>query len=572
MLARILQARDRTLALIFTRTKRTAQKVADDLEDRGFAAAAIHGDLGQGAREQALRAFRSGKIDTLVATDVAARGLDVEGISHVVNYQAPEDAMTYVHRIGRTARAGKKGTSVTFVDWDDVPRWKLICDTLELPFHDPGRDVLDVGAPAGRPRHPRGRDGHPAPQGPHPRGTRRRADRGPGRARAAHEGRRRAARQQPRRDIAGRERTGRGPSGADQATGPQPQIAAGPGAVFPSTAQQPRVAPPAPRARVRPPTARPATARRAVVVGGAAADVVLRHRARRSPAPSRTAPHRPTELTNDGRARGPGCARERRSADALRSRAASGTARLRPGPRARRRGSRGHGGRRLEPRGDREHHADHGGEGATGSRADPARSHPVGAVATIRSRRDRRPGVARDRRGPRRAHRARPGRPHRCTDLVLHPHRSHPVHRGPARRGHGRGVRAGRQLRRGHRTRLGHRHAALDPDSRHGRDADPRPAAVPDVGAGHVRHAAGRRAAGPGIGGTGRPLVGRLRPGPGLRAEPLDVFPLRLCDHRRGRRPVRGPHPAELHRPPMRGVEVLRQGSAAAAAQRVRRP
>ena len=111
--------------------------MADDLEDRGFAAAAIHGDLGQGAREQALRAFRSGKVDVLVATDVAARGLDVEGITHVVNYQAPEDAMTYVHRIGRTARAGRQGSSVTFVDWDDVPRWKLICDTLDLPFHEP---------------------------------------------------------------------------------------------------------------------------------------------------------------------------------------------------------------------------------------------------------------------------------------------------------------------------------------------------------------------------------------------------------------------------------------------------
>jgi superfamily II DNA/RNA helicase len=137
LLARVLQARGRTLALIFTRTKRTAAKVADDLTDRGFAAAAIHGDLGQGAREQALRAFRSGKVDVLVATDVAARGLDVEGISHVVNYQAPEDSMTYVHRIGRTARAGARGRAVTFVDWDDIPRWKLICDELELPFHEP---------------------------------------------------------------------------------------------------------------------------------------------------------------------------------------------------------------------------------------------------------------------------------------------------------------------------------------------------------------------------------------------------------------------------------------------------
>ncbi|WP_375490685.1 DEAD/DEAH box helicase [uncultured Jatrophihabitans sp.] len=137
LISRVLQARGRGLTLIFTRTKRTAAKVADELENRGFAAAAIHGDLGQGAREQALRAFRSGKVDVLVATDVAARGLDVEGITHVINYQAPEDAMTYVHRIGRTARAGAKGTAVTLVDWDDIPRWKLICDELELPYHEP---------------------------------------------------------------------------------------------------------------------------------------------------------------------------------------------------------------------------------------------------------------------------------------------------------------------------------------------------------------------------------------------------------------------------------------------------
>ena len=107
MLARILQAEGRGLTMVFCRTKRTAQKVADDLDDRGFAAAAVHGDLGQGAREQALRAFRSGKIDVLVATDVAARGLDVEGVTHVINYQCPEDEKTYLHRIGRTGRAGR---------------------------------------------------------------------------------------------------------------------------------------------------------------------------------------------------------------------------------------------------------------------------------------------------------------------------------------------------------------------------------------------------------------------------------------------------------------------------------
>jgi superfamily II DNA/RNA helicase len=137
MLARILQARARGLTMIFCRTKRTAQKVADDLVDRGFAAAAVHGDLGQGAREQAMRAFRSGKVDILVATDVAARGLDVEGVTHVINYQCPEDEKTYVHRIGRTGRAGKEGVAVTLVDWDDMPRWKMVSDELGLGIDEP---------------------------------------------------------------------------------------------------------------------------------------------------------------------------------------------------------------------------------------------------------------------------------------------------------------------------------------------------------------------------------------------------------------------------------------------------
>jgi superfamily II DNA/RNA helicase len=156
LLARVLQANGRGLTLIFTRTKRTAQKVADDLVERGFAAGAVHGDLGQGAREQALRAFRTGKVDVLVATDVAARGLDIDDVTHVINYQCPEDAMTYVHRIGRTARAGKSGMSITLVDWDDLPKWKMICDTLNLPFHEPAETYstsehlfLELDIPAG---------------------------------------------------------------------------------------------------------------------------------------------------------------------------------------------------------------------------------------------------------------------------------------------------------------------------------------------------------------------------------------------------------------------------------------
>jgi superfamily II DNA/RNA helicase len=137
LLARVLQADGRGLVMIFCRTKRLAQQVADDLADRGFAAAAVHGDLGQAAREQALRAFRNGKIDVLVATDVAARGIDVEGVTHVVNYQCPEDEKVYLHRIGRTGRAGAPGVAVTFVGWDELTRWQLIDKALGLGLGDP---------------------------------------------------------------------------------------------------------------------------------------------------------------------------------------------------------------------------------------------------------------------------------------------------------------------------------------------------------------------------------------------------------------------------------------------------
>ncbi len=137
VLARMLQARGRGLTIIFTRTKRTAARVAEDLADRGFATGALHGDLGQGAREQAMRAFRNGKIDVLVATDVAARGIDVDNVTHVINFQCPEDEKTYLHRIGRTGRAGHKGTAVTFVDWEDTPRWSVINNVLSLGFPEP---------------------------------------------------------------------------------------------------------------------------------------------------------------------------------------------------------------------------------------------------------------------------------------------------------------------------------------------------------------------------------------------------------------------------------------------------
>jgi superfamily II DNA/RNA helicase len=156
MLARILQAESRGPTMIFCRTKRACQQIADDMKERGFKTAAIHGDLGQVARENALKDFKSLKRDILVATDVAARGIDIDGITHVINYQCPEDEKTYVHRIGRTARAGASGTAVTFVDWDELTRWSHINQSLELGFPDPqetysSSDHLytDLGIPKG---------------------------------------------------------------------------------------------------------------------------------------------------------------------------------------------------------------------------------------------------------------------------------------------------------------------------------------------------------------------------------------------------------------------------------------
>jgi len=137
VVARILQAEDRGRVMIFCRTKREASRLTDDLQDRGFKAAAIHGDLNQQARERALTRFRGDKIDVLVCTDVAARGIDVEGVTHVINNTCPEDEKTYIHRIGRTGRAGASGIAVTFVDWPDVTRWKVINKALDLPYDEP---------------------------------------------------------------------------------------------------------------------------------------------------------------------------------------------------------------------------------------------------------------------------------------------------------------------------------------------------------------------------------------------------------------------------------------------------
>jgi superfamily II DNA/RNA helicase len=166
IIGRVLQAEGADKIIVFTRTKRQAQRVADDLAERGFAASALHGDMAQVAREKALTRFREDKLRVLVATDVAARGIDVQGVSHVINYSCPEDEKAYVHRIGRTGRAGATGIAITFVDWADLHRWKMINKALDLPFDEPQETYSssehlfhDLGIPPGT----KGRIVDPAP-------------------------------------------------------------------------------------------------------------------------------------------------------------------------------------------------------------------------------------------------------------------------------------------------------------------------------------------------------------------------------------------------------------------------
>ena len=180
MIGRILQAEDSDKIIVFTRTKRQSQRIADDLAERGFKASPLHGDMAQVAREKALTKFREDKIRVLVATDVAARGIDVQGVSHVINYTCPEDEKTYIHRIGRTGRAGATGIAVTFVDWADLHRWKMINKALDLPFDEPQETYSssphlfhDLGIPPGT----KGRIVDPAPVERAPRERSESADR-----------------------------------------------------------------------------------------------------------------------------------------------------------------------------------------------------------------------------------------------------------------------------------------------------------------------------------------------------------------------------------------------------------
>jgi superfamily II DNA/RNA helicase len=137
VVGRILQAEGRGKTVIFCKTKRQASKVSEELIDRGFNACALHGDMSQEARERSMAAFRSGKKDILVSTEVAARGIDVDDVTHVINYTVPEDEKAFLHRVGRTGRAGRTGIAVTFVDWEDLTRWKHINEALEFGQPEP---------------------------------------------------------------------------------------------------------------------------------------------------------------------------------------------------------------------------------------------------------------------------------------------------------------------------------------------------------------------------------------------------------------------------------------------------
>ena len=137
IVGRILQAEARGKTVIFVRTKRASARVAEELSDRGFSAAPLHGDMSQEAREKSMIAFREGRKEILVATEVAARGIDVDDVTHVINYSVPEDEKAYLHRIGRTGRAGKLGIAVTFVDWEDMARWVHINRELDLGMPEP---------------------------------------------------------------------------------------------------------------------------------------------------------------------------------------------------------------------------------------------------------------------------------------------------------------------------------------------------------------------------------------------------------------------------------------------------
>jgi ATP-dependent RNA helicase RhlE len=168
LLAELLKGEPVDRVLVFTRTKHGADKVVRSLQKSGISADAIHGNKSQGQRERALAAFRSGRVRTLIATDIAARGIDVDGVSHVVNYDLPNIPESYVHRIGRTARAGAAGIAISFCDHDEAPFLRDIERLIRMSI--PSTDRRTGQRPAHRPaaQHANGRhNGRPNHRGNH---------------------------------------------------------------------------------------------------------------------------------------------------------------------------------------------------------------------------------------------------------------------------------------------------------------------------------------------------------------------------------------------------------------------
>ncbi|WIE76455.1 DEAD/DEAH box helicase [Curtobacterium sp. MCSS17_007] len=228
VIARILQAEGRGKTVIFTRTKRAAAKLVEELKDRGFNAAAVHGDLNQEQRERAMAAFKAGKRDVLIATDVAARGIDVDDVTHVINHTIPDDPDTYLHRAGRTGRAGKTGIAVTFVDWDDLHKWTLIDKALEFGIPEPVETYsssphlfTDLDIPAGTKGRLPGASSHAAEAGSAPKrsGARQSSERSGGRQASERSGSRSRS-----RTRSGGPQDSAAPAPAEQTTGPDAPV------------------------------------------------------------------------------------------------------------------------------------------------------------------------------------------------------------------------------------------------------------------------------------------------------------------------------------------------------------
>jgi superfamily II DNA/RNA helicase len=195
LLADLLRNEPVERALVFTRTKRGADRVVRDLGKQGLAAEAIHGNKSQGQRERVLLAFRNGKIRTLVATDIAARGIDVEGISHVINYDLPNIPESYVHRIGRTARAGADGVAISFCDGEERAYLRDIEKLIRMSIpasgqHGAHRSEPRTNGNPGAPRQHRGNGGGHR-NGGRNNGQRRNGSQQPHRGKPAHRDERR---------------------------------------------------------------------------------------------------------------------------------------------------------------------------------------------------------------------------------------------------------------------------------------------------------------------------------------------------------------------------------------------